>query len=131
MIEVTAAILFQDEKVLIARRKPGIKHAGKWEFPGGKVEAGETPEECLVRELKEELGIAVRIKRFFAENVHQYRRGPVRILSYRTEWICGEMVPRDHDQLNWVKPIELMVYDLLPADIPFARMLIQETASKQ
>ena len=68
---VTAAIILRDDRVLLARRSSGQKLAGFWEFPGGKVEAGETPESCLARELEEELGIGVHVGRKFAESLHQ------------------------------------------------------------
>ena len=77
---VTAAIILRDDRVLLARRSSGQKLAGFWEFPGGKVEAGETPESCLARELEEELGIGVHVGRKFAESLHQYRS---REFSYR------------------------------------------------
>jgi len=68
MKRVTAAILFKDGKVLIARRKQGQSHAGLWEFPGGKIEDSETPQACLERELEEEHGLRVRSGRIIAES---------------------------------------------------------------
>jgi 8-oxo-dGTP diphosphatase len=125
MIHVTAAILIQDEKVFIARRRPGIKHAGKWEFPGGKIESGETPEQCLARELKEEFDITVEIGRFFTDTIYHYNRGPVKILSYYAKWLSGRLNLRDHDECNWVEAPSLLDYDLLPADVPIARKLMK------
>lgn len=123
MIQVTAAIFRDQGRVLICRRKPGIRHAGKWEFPGGKIEEGESPEFCLVREMKEEFNISVSVGSFFAENIFQYGRGPVHLLAFHVKWLSGDMQPRDHDQLKWVNPLVLGEYDLLPADIPFADKL--------
>ncbi len=121
MITVTAAILCIDNKILLARRNSGSRHAGKWEFPGGKVEPGESPEECLAREIREEFTIDVEVNEFFAESVHDYDHGKIRLLSYCVSWKTGEMVPKDHDQVAWVSPDKLLEYDLLPADIPIAR----------
>ncbi|EAX47152.1 NUDIX hydrolase [Thermosinus carboxydivorans Nor1] len=67
MKEVTAAIIINDGKVLIAQRAENQKLAGKWEFPGGKIESGETPEECLIREINEELGINIEVNDFFGK----------------------------------------------------------------
>ena len=123
MVEVAAAIMLKADRVLIARRRAGLRHAGKWEFPGGKIESGETPQQCLVRELKEEFDIRVEIGRFFEENTHQYQRGPVRIVSYCVRWLSGDLTLRDHDNWQWVSPETLMNFDLLPGDVPLAQRL--------
>ena len=78
LISVTAAILVRDGKILIAQRKSSDHLAGKWEFPGGKIEYGETPEDCLKRELHEEFGIDTRIGVFLAESVYHYDRISIR-----------------------------------------------------
>lgn len=123
MIEVTAAIIQNNGKVLICRRNENKRHGGKWEFPGGKIEAGETPETCLAREMLEEFSIRVSVDAFFAENIHNHHRGPVRLLAYYVRWISGKMRLLDHDRTAWVCPSELDTYDLLPADRPFAERL--------
>ena len=115
---VTAGIIRRDGSVLLARRSPGERHAGFWEFPGGKVENGETPEACLERELKEELGIQTRIGEKCAQNLYQYDHGSFCIVAYFVDWISGDPHPNVHDQLEWVRIDELMGYKLLPADIP-------------
>jgi mutator protein MutT len=87
---VTAAIIQRKEYVLLARRSPGEKLAGFWEFPGGKVEDGETPEACLARELDEERRITVRIGAKCVESLHQYDHGSFRIVAYFVEWLAGD-----------------------------------------
>ena len=72
MKRVTGAIIIKEKKVLLMRRAPGKAFAGYWEFPGGKVEENETPEQCLMRELKEELNIEARVKQFFCESIYEY-----------------------------------------------------------
>ena len=124
MITVTAAILIHKNKFLIARRKPLIRHAGKWEFPGGKVEIGETPEQCLTREIKEEFSIDITVGRFFCDSTYTYNRGTVHILSYIASWLSGEITPVDHDDYVWAAPRDLLEYDLLPADIPLAKKIM-------
>lgn len=123
MVEVAAAIVMNADRVLIARRRTGLRHAGKWEFPGGKIESGETPQQCLIRELKEEFDIRVEIGRFFGENTHQYQRGPVRIVSYCVRWLSGDLILRDHDNWQWASPETLKNFDLLPGDVPLAQRL--------
>jgi 8-oxo-dGTP diphosphatase len=120
---VTAAIIRRDDTVLLARRSPGQKLAGFWEFPGGKVENGETPEESLARELEEELGIRGRVGEKCAESFYQYDHGSFRILAYFVDYIAGDLHPSVHDRLDWVKIGDIKGYKLLPADIPIAESL--------
>ena len=82
MINVTAAIIERDGKVLLAKRSSTSSLPNKWEFPGGKVESGETPEECLKRELWEEFEIKVIIGDFYRESVYDYDHGSVRLMAY-------------------------------------------------
>lgn len=120
---VTCAILGRNGKVLIARRPATDKLANKWEFPGGKVEDGETPEACLARELLEELSIEVRVGAFLGESVHYYGDAAIRLLAYRTSWEAGELKAQVHDEIRWVTLHELDHYDFAPADLPFVKKL--------
>ena len=120
---VTAAIIERDGRVLLGRRSPSSKLAGGWEFPGGKVQANETPEQCLVRELEEELQITVEITGLFLETEHHYEHGSFHIIAFRTDWISGELTPQVHDRLEWVKVDEIDEYQLLAADIPIGKAL--------
>jgi 8-oxo-dGTP diphosphatase len=122
--EVTAGIIVKDNKVLIARRAPSEKLAGKWEFPGGKIEEHETPEECLARELKEELNITVNVADFFSESIYQYPNGEIKLLAYKVEWVGGDIALSVHDAFKFVNREELIHYDLAPADIPIANKLL-------
>jgi 8-oxo-dGTP diphosphatase len=120
---VTAAIIRKDGCVLLARRCPGEKLAGFWEFPGGKVEFGETPEESLARELLEELGIVAHVGKRFAESSHEYEHGSFRLIAYLVDHAEGEPRPNVHDRLDWVKIDDLASYQLLPADVPIVTSL--------
>ena len=124
MITVTAGILFKDSKVFICKRKSTGRLPGKWEFPGGKVEHGETAEEGLKRELKEELETEVVVGDYLGENVHHYDFGIVRLLFYRVHWDGGEISSKDHDEHRWVPLDKLNSYDFAPADKPFVKRLM-------
>lgn len=123
MKKVTAAIIINNGKILIAQRAENQKLAGKWEFPGGKIEPGETPEECLKREINEELGIDIEVNDFFDESTYKYDTGAIRLLAYKSRWIDGEYKLTVHSQIKWVKPHELENYEFAPADIPFVNKL--------
>lgn len=119
MILVTAAIITDESKILIARRGPEKHLAGFWEFPGGKIEKDETPEECLKREIKEELGLDIEIKSFFMENVYQYPNKKILLKAYLCKRLSGSIVLKDHDKIEWVDIIEIDNYKFAPADIAF------------
>lgn len=122
-MEVTAAILMEAGKVLIARRRPDASQPGLWEFPGGKIEAGETPEECLRRELREELAVEIGVEGPFAESIHAQAGRTIRLRAYRVRLLGGVPRPLEHADLAWAAPEELERYDFLPADRPLARRL--------
>ncbi len=124
MQKVTAAILTRNGKVLIARRTADDRLANKWEFPGGKVEDGETPEACLSRELKEELGITARVGALLGESIYHYEHRSIKLLAYQTHWEAGDLDPKVHAEVIWVSVSELDGYDFAPADIPFVRKLM-------
>jgi len=118
MIEVTAAILMKNHKVLLARRRPGKHLQGFWELPGGKIEEGELPESCLERELQEEFGIQTKVGAHFVNSDYAYKEISVRLKAYFTEHISGKINPVDHDAFEWVDIGKLHTYKLAPADIP-------------
>ena len=125
--KVTAAVIEKNGKILIARRKPGDSQAGKWEFPGGKLETGETPEACLRRELREELGIETEVGAFFCSSRFTYPHMDVELLVYRTSYISGDIVLRDHDRVEWTDPEALREAEFSEADKPVVRKLKQQT----
>lgn len=123
-IDVAAAIVADEEgRVLIARRREGKSQAGLWEFPGGKIEPGETPEACIVRELKEELDIDVRPGERFGEHEHDYGDVRIRLIAVRASYAGGAVRLADHDRHEWVLPAALPRYPLAPADVDFAKRL--------
>lgn len=120
MLTVAAAILVRDGKILIARRKKELTNGGRWEFPGGKIKAGETPRNCLKRELREEMGIEVTVAEKLGSHSHDDGRHSIHLLFYQTDWIAGEMRLRDHSEIRWVSERQLFDFDLTPADRQFA-----------
>ncbi len=124
MINVVAAILINDNnKILIAKRKKEKNLGGYWEFPGGKVEKGEIPEESLIRELKEEMHVDIKINRYFSSNVHNYGNFKINLIGFIGKIINGKIVLKDHDEYKWVSVEELLGFHLAPADIPFISKL--------
>ena len=119
MIKIVAAILQNDDKILIAKKKEGKPLAGFYEFPGGKVEEGENPEDSLVRELMEEMSIKVTVKDYVGKSIYDYGNGKViELLGYTAEIIEGDIVLTDHDEYRWVTLEEVCNYNIAPADIP-------------
>jgi 8-oxo-dGTP diphosphatase len=120
VLVAACALIDPDGRVLIAQRPQGKSMAGLWEFPGGKVEPGERPEQCLIRELKEELGIAVREECLapltFASHVYPdfYLLMPLYVCR---RW-DGFVEAREAQELKWVRPSELRKYPMPPADEP-------------
>jgi 8-oxo-dGTP diphosphatase len=129
IIKVVCGIIFKDDHVLICRRKPEKSLGGFWEFPGGKVEANETYEQCLIRELREELDLKVIIDRHFLNIVHQYERGTIELISFICESKESDIKLVDHDKIEWIPVGELLDRNLAPADIPIARELIETYAN--
>lgn len=118
-IFVVAAIIADAEgRLLVGQRPPGKKLAGYWEFPGGKVEAGETPEMAVIRELKEELGITVEPVRRLPMVEQADANGHLELLPIECEIVCGTPVALEHTEIRWSMPSELKPLKMAPADRP-------------
>jgi len=120
---ICAGVLLRSGKILLARRAPGRRHAGQWEFPGGRIEAGETPAEALRRELREEFGIEAEVGAEAARSRHRYDYGEIELIALLVPRFSGELKLTDHDQVAWVEARRLLEYALLPADVPIAQTL--------
>ena len=123
MIEVIAGILVKEDKFLIARRAPHKSLPGKWEFPGGKIEADETHETALERELFEEFSVKTKTGKYITSNEHDYGTFKIKLHSYFSEYQEGIFNLTDHDQIEWVRMNELNNYDLAAADLPIVKVL--------
>ena len=121
---VVAALILRDQKVLICQRRPDQPMALKWEFPGGKIEAGESAEQALRRELDEELGIAADIGKQVAHTRHTYRSGSaIDLQFFVVHEFLGELTNRIFHELRWCPLRELTRYDFLAADRSLIRDL--------
>ena len=117
VVEVSAGILVRDHLVLACQRGPQSSHAGKWEFPGGKRELGESAEQCLQRELEEELGIDATVGAEVWRTEHQYTGRPrVRLTFFRVDRFRGEPLNRVFGDIRWVLVERLAALDFLDAD---------------
>tara|TARA_Y100001970_G_C14115675_1_gene793431 strand:- start:894 stop:1283 length:390 start_codon:yes stop_codon:yes gene_type:complete len=123
MISVLAGILRKNNKILIGRRAPHEKAPGLWEFPGGKMEDNETPEECLKRELKEELGIEADIGALFTEYIYRYPHVTYKLYFYYVDNFSGNLEYNAHDRLEWIGTDQFKDYDFLPGDQPVLKLL--------
>jgi len=121
--DVVAAILFKDKKVLIAQRADNDPLAGYWEFPGGKIEEGESPEQSLIREMQEEFCINIEVREFFGSSTFKYDKGTIRLLAYICSWTGGVILSTVHHDYAWVEINELEQYNFAPADKPLAEKL--------
>ncbi len=124
-IIVTAAILRHKDTVLITRRLEASRHGGLWEFPGGKLDPNETPQEGLRRELREEIGIDSEIGDIFEVVYYRYPQGPVLVLAYECRHVGGAIRNIEVSEHRWVLPAELDQYELLPADAPIVARLMR------
>jgi len=116
MIEVTCAIIMKDDRVLITRRSASMPHPLQWEFPGGKLKPGETPEKCLIREIREELHAEVEVEQLLPSVVHDYGDGAIKLIPFICTLESDEITLGQHSDYRWIAMEELDRYDLLEAD---------------
>ena len=116
IIQVSAALIFHQGKLLITQRHAKSHLGGLWEFPGGKREPGETFEQCLVREIREELGVEISVGKMFAEISHDYPEKSVCLKFFLCELVAGEPQPLDCAAVKWITKKELPDYEFPAAD---------------
>ena len=116
MLEVVAALIWRDDKFMICQR-PAHKARGLlWEFVGGKVEIGETKEQALIRECREELGVTISVGDVFMDVVHEYPDLTVHLTLFSATITEGEPQKLEHNDIRWITPSEIQNYEFFPAD---------------
>ena len=124
-MEVTAAVFVKGNQVLLMRRAPGHSSAGGWEYPGGKIEPGETGEQCLHRELSEELCIDAEIGPKLAESTFAADTKIIHLYAYQVNRYQGQIQLTVHDQMEWVPLSNLLAHEQLPADYLISKRLLE------
>jgi 8-oxo-dGTP diphosphatase len=124
-ILVVAALIERDGRVLMSRRRPDQSLPNCWEFPGGKVEPGESPEAALAREIEEELGCTVQVGGIYEVVFHPYEAFDLYMLVYRCAIVAGTPEARQVAAVDWVLPGVIPTLELPPADYPLARRLAE------
>ena len=125
MTEVVAALIWQGDKFLICQR-PAHKGSGLlWEFVGGKVEAGETGEQALVRECREELAVTVSVGEPYMEATHVYPDITVHLTLFQAAIVQGTPQMLEHNDMRWIAPAEIANYEFCPADVEILKTIAQ------
>jgi 8-oxo-dGTP diphosphatase len=117
MIEVTCAIIKEGERVLITQRGEQMAHPLMWEFPGGKVYTGESPERCLKREIREELNIEIEVERLLPSVIYNYGYQQIKLIPFICSIREGEILLTEHNDWRWIRRSELKDFRLLEADM--------------
>lgn len=125
MITVTCAIIIYEGKILITQRGPQMKHPLKWEFPGGKLEHNESPEQCIQREILEELGIAISVVKQLTTVIHDYGTVKISLIPFLAEFKSGTILLKEHIRYLWVAPNQLHQHDWVEADVKVVKELIE------
>ncbi|MDA1076027.1 MAG: (deoxy)nucleoside triphosphate pyrophosphohydrolase [Proteobacteria bacterium] len=128
MIEVVCALIQRDRKLLVAKRAVGQSMAGKWEFPGGKLRAGETPRKAIVREIMEELGCTIEVRSALPVNEHHYCDFSIRLIPFVCRLTAGEPEALEHEEINWASLAQLRNFDWTAADIPILDTYLREVS---
>lgn len=127
-INVVGAVILKDDLILCAQRSQTAVLPGLWEFPGGKIEAGETPREALAREIREELLVDVTVGDEVAKTEYKYSFGEVTLTTFYCEIDAGDITLTEHEAVRWVSASELDALEWAPADVPAVESIVQRFA---
>ena len=119
--KVTCAIIKHEEKTLVVQRSERMSQSLKWEFPGGKIEANETAEECIIREIMEELNIEIKLLKPLTPSFFKYPNIAIELIPFLADYQCGELKLKEHKQFVFLKNEELISLDWAEADIPIVK----------
>ena len=117
MVEVVAGIIYKGDKFLIAQRNLKKSQGGLWEFPGGKLEVGETAAEALKREIKEEFNADIEVDEFVGENVHHYPEKDIKLMFYKARLIGDKIEALEHEDFKWITKEDKDNFEFAGADI--------------
>jgi 8-oxo-dGTP diphosphatase len=124
MINVAAAVIVnKDGKILVTQRSKNDNLSLKWEFPGGKIEDGETAEECLKREIMEELNLEIEVLGYLGSCVYKYDTGEICLIAYKVGTLSEDLRLNVHNDAKWIRTDELRCYDFAPADIELLNVI--------
>lgn len=126
MKEVTAAVIREGEKILICQRGQDDECAMLWEFPGGKREKGESLEECIIREIQEELELEIKVLGIFTTSTYHYDGKEIYFTVFNAELTGGTMRLNVHHAVKWVTKEELSMFEFMPADVDFVEKILRE-----
>jgi 8-oxo-dGTP diphosphatase len=126
MIDVTCAIIINDNKILVTQRSEKMKLPLKWEFPGGKLENGEGEIECVVREIKEELNIKIRVTEKLSNSIFDYGNFQINLIPFIANYYSGEIKLLEHKEYKWVEKNEMILLDWAEADLPILKEFLNK-----
>ena len=124
MVEVVAALIWDNDKFMICQRPENKSRALLWEFVGGKVEPGETKEQALIRECKEELDVTLSVGEIFMDVIHRYPDINVHLTLFNASILEGVPQKLEHNDIRWITPCEIPEYDFCPADVEILQEII-------
>jgi len=125
VVEVACGVIVNENKVLCVQRSEIMSLPLKWEFPGGKIEEGETPEVCLVREIKEELNIEINIKQSISPSYYLYEKFEINLIPFVCSISSGEIQLTEHKEYKWLEPKKLLDLDWAAADIAIVDEILE------
>ncbi len=126
MIEVTCGIIVQGNKILVTQRSEKMKLPLKWEFPGGKIEENETAEECILREIKEELNLEIEILKRLRASPYDYGIFKINLIPFIAKYQNGVIILAEHKDFKWIEAKDLLSLDWAPADIPILNEFLKD-----
>lgn len=118
MVNVTCAIILKEDKILVTQRSERMNLPLKWEFPGGKLESGESDKECILREIQEELSIQVTIIGKLSNSIHDYGQTKINLIPFIANYASGEIILSEHRDHKWLDKKDLLKLDWAEADLP-------------
>lgn len=122
-IHVVGAVIVQEGLVLCAQRGEGGSPAGLWEFPGGKIEPGESPADALEREIAEELHCTIEVGDLVTTTAHEYEFGTVNLTTFYCRLVSGTPMTTEHAAIQWLRPADLTTLEWAPADVPAVQLI--------